>query len=166
MENENELNLDFDSIEERTQRKLKIEDRFAKLSEKVTMSTKEKEEALARLQAEIDAKSALERERDFFKDFSSQSSKYPEAINYQDKIFDKVKSGYSTEDATLAVLAKEGKFNPTIEPKAPAQPQPSPTGGSAPTVFPEKDKEMNEMTTEEKLNALKEAEKRGDIYNS
>ena len=111
MENENELNLDLDQIEINEEKKLQVKDRFAKLSEKMTLTAREKEEAEARLQAE--------KERDFFRDFSQVSSKYPKATEYQAQILEKVDSGYTTEDATLAILAKEGKLQTTMEPVKP-----------------------------------------------
>lgn len=153
---DDELNLDLDTEEEE---KLKAKNRYEKLSEKVRLTAKEKEEAEARAVTEADKAKAMEKERDFFKDFSAQSSKYPNANEYQDKIWEKVKTGYSTEDAIVSTLAKEGKL--------PTQPAPVPdnvAGGSAANQLGEDGKKsVSEMTVDEKLEALKEAEKKGDL---
>ena len=81
---------------------------------------------------------------------------------YEEDILTKVKSGYSVEDATFAVLGKAGKLG---------QPQPivdSPIGGSATVNQPITGglKKPLEMTRDEKRNALLEAEKRGEISMS
>ena len=157
MENELELNLDdLDQIQANEEKKLQVKDRFAKLSEKMTLTAREKEEAEAKVKTEVDARLQVEKERDFFRDFSQVSSKYPKATEYQAQILEKVNSGYTTEDATLAILAKEGKLQMET---------PRPTniaGGSASTVINETgDKQIEEMTNEEKRNALLQMEKEG-----
>jgi len=160
MDNENELGLDLDNLEVQAEEKLKIKNRYEKLSEKVIQEKAEKEK-LFKAKEESDKQNIeLVRERDFFKDFSAQSSKYPQASEYQDKIWEKVKGGYTTEDAMVAVLAKEGKFGVSNEPITSV---PSPEGGSAPTQTVDLDKNLGDMSREEKLNALIEADKRGEI---
>lgn len=155
-----DLNLDLDNIEVETEEKLKVKDRFAKLSEKISVTAREKEEVEAKLKALTEAQSNVEKERDFFKDFSSNATKYPSANEYQDKIFEKVKGGYSTEDAIITVLAKEGKLPtmPTIEASHDV------AGGSAQTNLGDGgNKDLASMTMAEKLNALQDLEKRGGI---
>lgn len=159
MENDNELNLnldDLDQIQVNEEKKLQVKDRFAKLSEKMTLTAREKEEAETKLKVETEAKSKVEKERDFFRDFSQVSSKYPKATEYQDQILEKVNSGYTAEDAALAILAKEGKLQ--ME-----SPRPDNiTGGSASTVINETgNKQIEEMSTDEKRNALFQMEKEG-----
>jgi len=154
---EEELNLD--DLEVQAEEKLKVKNRFEKLSEKVILTSKERDEALAKIQVEADAKAQAEKERDFYKDFSSNVSKYPQAAEYQGTIMDKVKSGYSTEDAILAVLAKEGKLSPSEAPKErPSQIE----GGSAPTNFAG-DKTLQDMSADEKLSALSDLDKSGAL---
>lgn len=160
---ENELDLDLDNIQVQTDKKLKVKERFSKLSEKVTLSNKEKDDALAKVKTSEEESKSLARERDFYKDFSISGAKYPNAAQYQDKIFDKVKAGYATEDAIVAVLNKEGKLT--------TQAQPAPVhktveGGSATTNVSSGEKSIDEMTRAEKLTALQDAEKRGDISMS
>ena len=151
---ENELNLDLDNLEVQAEEKLKVKNRFEKLSEKVILAS-------AKAQAETDARVNAEKERDFYKDFSANVSKYPNASEYQDKIFEKVRSGYSTEDAMVAVLVREGKFSS----EAPQISSPQVEGGSAPTTI-SGDKDLNLMTAAEKLAALTEADKTGDLVNA
>ncbi len=163
MEND-ELNLD--GLEMQVEEKLKVKNRFEKLSEKVITVGKEKDaeiEARKRVENERDS---LSKERDFFRDFSKNVTKYPSATDYQDKILEKVRGGYSTEDAMVSVLAKEGKLNAS----APAvQNQQSHNisveGGSAPTNF-EGTKSIKDMTVAEKLAALSDADKSGDLVSA
>lgn len=160
MENE-DLNLDLDNLEVQAEEKLKVKNRFEKLSEKVILTSKEKDDALLKAQTEADARVKAEKERDFYKDFSANVSKYPSASEYQDKILEKVNAGYSTEDAMVAVLVKEGKFtSETIQPD-----RLQVEGGSAPTIVGG-DKSLNDMTAAEKLAMLAEADKSGDLVNA
>lgn len=161
---ENEFELDLDNIESNAEKKVEYKNRFQKLSEKVFITSKEKEEALAKAQAAEDARLKAEKERDFFKDFSTNVSKYPSASEYQDRIFEKVGAGYSTEDAILAVLAKEGKLNFSSTQQN-NQSQVQVEGGSAATSF-EGQKSVKDMKPEEKFAALVEAEKSGDLLQA
>lgn len=146
-------------IQAQTEEKTKNQNRFETLSQKVIEKSKEKEaEAEARKKAEAERDSAL-KEAGFYKDFSANVTKYPEASNFQDKILEKVRGGYSTEDAMVSVLAKEGKLNTQSQP---VQQNRQIEGGSAPTSF-EGSKSISDMTTDEKLSALMEADKSGDL---
>lgn len=157
---EEELNLD--NLEVQAEEKLKVKNRFQTLSDKVATTSKERDEALAKAQAEAEAKAQLEKERDFYKDFSVNISKYPTAAEYQDKILEKVRAGYTTEDAMVAVLNKEGKLTaPPAEPKTPPQAE----GGSATTQMVG-EKTLDQMTAAEKFEALKEADKTGDLISA
>jgi hypothetical protein len=160
MENE-DLSLDLDNLEVQAEEKLKVKNRFEKLSEKVITTSKERDEALAKAQAEADAKLKAEKERDFYKDFSANVSKYPNASEYQEQILEKVKVGYTTEDAMVAVLAKEGKLTS----EAPQPPTPQVEGGSAETLVGG-EKTLETMTSAEKLAALTEADKTGDLVQA
>ena len=161
--NEDELNLDLDNIESNVEQKLQVKNRFEKLSEKVILTSKERDELAAAKTLLEGEKDSLAKERDFYKDFSTNVTKYPNASDYQDQILEKVKSGYSTEDAMVAVLAKEGKLNMT------SAPTPTPSfqveGGSAPTSF-EGNKSLSDMKPEDKLSALAELDKTGDLANA
>lgn len=157
---EEDLNLDLDKIEQEAEEQLKVKNRYKQLSEKVILTEKEKGE-LSKAKEELEKSNAtLAKERDFFKDFSTHSSKYPNATEYQDKIWEKVKVGYDVEDAIVSTLSKEGKLPTPVTPKVDVNVE----GGSAPNQIGDLgDKTVSEMTTEEKLTALGEAEKRGDI---
>lgn len=153
-----------ENIDPQTQAKveeqLKDKNRYEKLSEKVILTSKERDEAQAKVKTEEEKTAAVTKERDFFKDFSANVSKYPQASAYQDKILEKVKSGYSTEDAMVSVLAKEGKLSQPVQ-----QPNvPNAEGGSAPTNL-EGPKSIEDMTVQEKFAALAEADKNGDLAN-
>ena len=158
MENELDLDLDEDkNTEEIISRKDKKINSFAEKlktseQEKADLATKEAE---ARQQAE-----SAEKERDFFKGFNSLSAKYPGASDYQDKIWEKVQSGYDAEDAAIAILAKEGKYTP--EPKK--EESGGAAGGSAATsIVDTGDKTPAEMTQEERRAHLQELESRGEF---
>lgn len=101
----------------------------------------------------------VERERDFYQGFAEVLSTNPAAKDHKDEILTKVKSGYTVEDATYAVLGKAGKLGqPTPDPEM------TPTGGSATTTPPQGgSKSIQEMTREERKQAVIDAEKRGDI---
>jgi len=161
MENE-ELNLD--NLDTQVEEKLKVKNRFEKLSEKVILTSKERDE-LAKAKEELQAQnSSISKERDFYKDFSVNVTKYPDASEFQDKILEKVKAGYSTEDAMVSVLAKEGRLNASpVQEKPRSQAQVE--GGSAPTQF-KGDKSIYDMTPTEKLAMLAEADKSGDLVNA
>ena len=158
---DNELELDLDNIEADAEKKLQVKNRYQQLSEKVIQEKSEKE-ALVKAKEEVELKAAdVAKERDFYKDFSSNVTKYPNASEYQEQILEKVKSGYSTEDAMVSVLAKEGKLNAS----PPEIKQTQVEGGSAPTTF-EGEKSLSDMTPAEKLSALGEADKKGDLVSA
>lgn len=141
-----ELDLQDENINNKT------EERIKNLSSKVREKAQEAE-TLAKAKEEAEsAKLAAEQERDFFKDFSSLTAKYSAAPEFQDKILEKVRAGYSTEDATVSVLNAEGKLLPQ-EPEPVAPPAPA-AGGSAATTLTQSSKAVSEMSTEEKRAAL------------
>lgn len=162
-----EINLDnLDDIQNQAENKLKVKNRFKELSEQV-ITEKSRNETLAKEKAEADRKAtdAL-KEVEFYKGFSANVGKYPQATQYHDTILEKVKNGYTPEDAILAVLAKEGKLTQApAAPQAPVQPAYSPEGGSAPTMV-EGTKSISDMTPQEKLAALSEADKRGELVGA
>lgn len=137
-----------------------VEKRIKSLSEKVRLTSEERDElARAKEQAELEKSGAI-KERDFYASFADATAKYPEANTFKDSIKEKVMSGYTVEDATVAVLAKEGKlqnYTPPVEKETVA-------GGSAVNQpLQGGTKPLGEMTREEKRAMLLEAEGRGDI---
>lgn len=155
MENEIDLNLEQDN-EEITRK----DNRIKSLSDKVKLTAEERDN-LAKEKEEIaQARIQAEKERDFFKGFNTLSSKYQGANEYQDKIWEKVKSGYELEDATIAILAKEGKLQgaPTPPPEKIVA-----AGGSAATGIADAvEKPPKTMPRDELRAALMEAESKGE----
>lgn len=151
--------LNLDNLEVQAEEKLKVKNRFQTLSDKVVETSKERDDALARASAETEARQKAEKDAEFYKDFSVNISKYPNASEYQDKILEKVRGGYSTEDAMVSVLAKEGKLN---VPEPAQRPVPQAAGGSASTSM-EGGKTLENMSAAEKFEALQEADKTGDL---
>lgn len=159
---DNELELNLDEIESNSEQKLQVKNRFQQLSDKVKLEAQEKDKALAEAKANAEKAEQAQKETEFYKSFSQLSSKHPEAINYQAQILDRVNRGYDAEEATLAVLAKEGKLT-----QAPQQVRtPSAEGGSAMTNISEGDKPLNDLTRDEKLSALQELEKSGELQQA
>lgn len=155
MENE-ELEFDLDTEQPNRQDK-----RIKDLSQKVEHTAKERDEfAKAKSEADDRAQKA-ERERDFYASFTDSIAQHPQASEYKDVIKEKVLSGYTVEDATYAVLAKEGKLgNPIVETRNPA-------GGSAPTNITEKsEKSVETMSQDERFETLKKLEAEGHIFFS
>lgn len=135
------------------------EKRIKQLSEKVRLTSEERDEKDRLLKEEGDKNTELTRERDFYQGFSDVLPANPMAKDHKDEIKAKVLSGYTVEDAMFAVLGKAGKLG---QPK-PEEPK-SPAGGSAPTTPPQSGvKSPQEMTQEERKAALLEAQARGDI---
>lgn len=138
----------------------KVEKRIKSLSEKVKLTSEERDE-LAKAKQELEVKNSnISKERDFYKGFNQVSAKYPGASEYQDKILEKVNAGYDVEDATISILAKEGKYTPT-QPKAESE---RAAGGSAATSLKGNDsKTPQEMSQDERRAQLLEMEAKGEF---
>lgn len=118
----------------------RAQERIKQLSDKVELTSKERDEFKA-------LNETVTRERDFYAGFTDVVATNPAAKDHKDDILAKVKSGYTVEDAALAVLAKAGKLGGS----APAPEPQNPAGGSASTAMPQQaSKPINEMTPEEK----------------
>lgn len=152
--------LDLDLEEDREDKINKVEKRITsltgKIKEKDTLLNQESE---ARKKAE-EERDNISKEREFYKGLNQVSAKYPGASEYQDKILEKVKAGYDVEDATISILAKEGKYTP-------AAPQPErevAAGGSASIGINNiGDKSPQEMTQDERAAALRDLEAKGEL---
>jgi hypothetical protein len=138
----------------------RTEERIKDLSSKVRTASQERDDAAAKAQAEADARAVAEKERDFFKEFSTLTSKHPAAAEHQDAILEKVKAGYTPEDATVSVLNAEGKLSPIT---GPAQAPANAAGGSASTVIPTGDRGADQMTQAERRERLLEANASGEL---
>lgn len=127
--------------------------RIKNLSEKVETTAKERDDFKAEAVA-------AKKEGEFYKGFAGMVSKYPTASGLEEKIKAKVMQGYSVDDATVATLVSEGRFNPAPKPIE------SPLGGSAINQPAAAQKSIKEMTQAEKLAELRVREARGEIYLS
>lgn len=157
-----ELQFDLEELDNDINNQNRVEKRIKDLSQSVKTTSEERDAERAKAQEAETARLAAEKERDFFKDFSAVSAKYPGASEYQDDIMKKVvETGYSLEDAAITTLAAQGKLN--IAPPPPEREMAA--GGSASNQLQAKSgsKSIGEMTQEERKSALMEAEKRGDI---
>lgn len=135
-----------ESHEQDTQRKVsESEKRIKELSEKVELTSKERDEKDNLIKEGTKKIAELEKENSFHSQFSDMLSAHPNAKTHKDAIKEKVMSGYSVEDATFAVLGKAGALGGTqVEPTNPA-------GGSADTAMNQTgNKSVSEMTQEER----------------
>lgn len=148
-----DLNLDEDINREK--------DRNKKLADKVR-TTSEERDTLAKEKEEMSlAKANSDKERDFYKGFNQVSIKYPGANEYQDKILEKVNAGYDVEDATISILAKEGKYTPA----QPSMERESAAGGSADIgIRGGNEKTPETMTQDERRKQLLELESKGEFH--
>lgn len=156
-----EFELDLDKLDADINKNNKIQERITGLSTKVKETAEERDAERSAREAAERAKADAEKERDFFREFSGVTSKYQGASEFQDAILEKVRLGYSTEDATVSVLNANGKLTTT----APVVERETPAGGSAVNAMSSGVKPINEMSREEKRAALLEAEQRGEIGN-
>ena len=149
-----ELDIDLDQLEADINNKNKIQKIITDLSEKVKITSDERDSlSLRAQQLEVERDNA-NKERDFYSKFSESSSKYQGANEFKDKIREKVMAGYDVEDATVAVLAKEGKLG---SPTAQVAERDTVAGGSATTAMSGTgEKSLHEMSREEKRAALME----------
>lgn len=152
-----ELDLELDDEQENIN---KVEKRIKSLSDKVKLTSEERDELAKAKETLEQEKSSISKERDFYKGFNAISTKYQGASEYQDKILEKVNAGYDVEDATIAILAKEGKFTPQ-QPKIETE---KVAGGSANTSFKGDDeKTPDKMSQDERLSELKKLEAKGEL---
>ena len=155
---EEDLDLELDTEQDNINR---VEKRIKSLSEKVKLTSEERDELKGLNEGLTAEKHTLSKERDFYKGFNQVSAKYPGASEYQDKILEKVNAGYDVEDATISILAKEGKYNPS-----PASTErETAAGGSAATAMSGNDtKTPQEMTQDERKAKLLDLEAKGEFH--
>lgn len=155
------LEFDLDKLEEDINIKNKVEKRFRDLSEKVKVTAEERD-ALLKAKQELEMeRDNISKERDFYSKFSDSTAKYTGAHEYKEKILEKVRAGYDVEDATVAVLAREGKLNAQV---AQVAERDTVAGGSATTAMKgDANKSLSEMTKEEKRQALLESSSSGEL---
>ena len=153
--------LELDLIENPSEKRIK------ELSYKVKTTATERDELSKQLE---EAKAQLadkEKESEFFTSFTESVAQYPDAKEFQADIKAKVLAGYTVEDATISTLAKAGRLTTAVQQQQ-AQPvieRTSPVGGSATNTLVG-NKSVADMTQAERLQELREAEKRGDLSMS
>mgnify|MGYP001617790704 CR=1 FL=1 len=151
--------IDLENLDTEIEKDSKVEKRIKDLSEKVRLTSEERDEQ-KRILGERDKKIAdLEKENAFNTGFVDVLVNHSAAKDHKDEIKAKVLSGYSVEDATFAVLGKAGKLGQpkTVEIMNPA-------GGSATTQpVVSSGKTVSQLTREEKRAKLMEAEASGEI---
>ena len=155
MSDELELDLNEDNQEEINRK----DSRIKSLSDKVK-TTSEERDTLAKAKAEAEAKAeSAQKDADFYKGFNTVSTKYAGANEYQDKIREKVALGLDVEEATMLIMAKEGKYNPPTQHLV----RESAAGGSASTGIADNvEKPFKEMGKADLKTALQELESKGE----
>ena len=138
-----DLPIENEEVVPEEEKPTRSDNRFKDLADKVKTTAEERDQATAKA-------TALEKELEFHKGFSKITSKFSGASDYEDKIKEKVLAGADPEEATVAILYKAGKLDMG---NAPA-PRNSPAGGSAATTMTSGEKELKDMSREEKREAL------------
>ncbi len=123
--------------------------RINELSEKVKLTSQERDEKDRLLKESGEKIATLEKENAFNSGFSDVLGTHSAAKDHKDEIKAKVLAGYTVEDATYAVLGKAGKLGGA----APVQAQVG--GGSADTTITQtSNKTVQEMSLSEKRDQL------------
>lgn len=126
------------------------EERIKSLSEKVRLTSEERDEKNRLLEESTKKIADLEKENAFNTGFVDVIATHAAAKDHKDEIKAKVIAGYTVEDATFAVLGKAGKLG-----QAPAPEVPNPAGGSATNALPQGGvKPISEMTQAERREQL------------
>jgi len=151
-EDSEDIDVDLDETSDN-----KVEKRIKELSKKVKLTSQERDELIKTKQKLEVERDSAKKEVEFYSSFSNATDKYPGAKDFKEKIKEKVLAGYTVEDATVAVLASEGKLTTPTETENVA-------GGSATNPPSEGGpKPLEEMTREEKREEVLKAVERGDI---
>ncbi len=125
--------------------------RIKDLSEKVELTSIERDEKAKLLEEKDKEISTLKKESEFSNGFADVLGAHPQAKEHKDEIKAKVLAGYTVQDATFAVLGAAGKLGQTTP-----QAKPQVAGGSAVTTPASGEKEMKDMSLAEKRAILSE----------
>lgn len=164
-------NVNLEEVDETISQTNKVEERIKDLSHKVKTTSEERDTAQKSVEDLTKERDDAVKETEFYTTLSTVTDKYPDAKEFKDDILEKVKSGYSLEDAAVAILVREGKY---VAPEASeesteevVEESETPAGGSAVNPPPTDEKSMEaiikEGTQEEKKAALIEEEKKGNL---
>jgi len=140
-------NQSTDQIEESNKRS-EAERRITQLSEKVELTSKERDELKTLREQDQKKIQDLEKENTFNTSFVDMLSTHPQAKDHKEEIKAKVLAGYAPTDAMFAVLGAANKLGGV----APVQTQVA--GGSADTTVMSAQKSVAEMTQAERRAAL------------
>jgi len=154
-EDDTGLDLDLEALDENIEKKNKVEERIKDLSSKVKMTSEERDELAKSVEELTEANKSITQERDFLASFTDATAEFPGAVEHKDAILEKVKSGYSVEDAALVIMNANKPEEPDETTEKDVKPD-SPAGGSA--VSPPATggaKPLDEMDSAEKLTELK-----------
>lgn len=150
-----ELNLDLGN-EDITRK----DNRIKSLSDKVKTTSEERDAEKVRADKAEAERVTAQKDADFFKNFNTVSPRYQGASEYQDKIREKAALGLDVEEATMLVMAKEGKYTPPVAPLV----RESAAGGSAATgIHDSAEKTADKMTQAERRAILQEMESKGEF---
>lgn len=127
----------------------RAEERIRQLSEKVELTSKERDEKDKLIQERDEKIATLEKENTFNSGFVDVLASHSAAKDHKDEIKAKVMAGYSVEDATYAVLGKAGKLGATLE--TPTQVAGGPSAVNTPQTG---EKSVADMTQAERREAL------------
>lgn len=131
-----------------------IEARITDLSSKVRTASEERDAAKA-------AQAVAEKKAEFADGFIDIVGTNPAAKEHKADIEAKFQAGYTLQDAAFAVLGAAGKLGaPQVERRPTA-------GGSAPNnITVQSNKTADQMTREERREALMKAQSAGDLFLS
>ncbi len=151
---EEELDLELDN-EEITRK----DNRINTLTGKLKSTSEERDALKAEAEKAKTEREAAQKDAEFFKSFNTVSAKYQGSSEYQDKIREKAALGLDVEEATMLVMAKEGKYTPP----APVVERQSAAGGSASTsINNPAEKAPKEMSSSELRAQLQAIESTGE----
>ena len=152
--------LDLEQLDTEIDKENKVEKRIKDLSEKVRLTSEERDEQKHRLEESIKKIADLEKENVFNTGFVDILANHSAAKDHKDEIKAKVLAGYSVEDAAFAVLGKAGKLGQPVQ----SAPKENPAGGSS-VIQPitGMEKRISELSRDEKRTKLLDLEARGDI---
>ena len=134
---------------EHSNKETRSQHRIKELSEKVELTSKERDELKEAREKDQKRIADLERDNVFSSGFADILGTQPAAKDHKDAIKEKVLAGYSVEDATFAVLGKAGKLG--IAPESTAQ---EVAGGSSATTLSTGQKSIQDMTQAERREIL------------
>ena len=149
MENNTEINNQTNEEIADTNKETRSQHRIKELSDKVELTSKERDEIVGLREKDQKKIADLEKENAFNSDFADVLGTHSAAKDFKDKIKKKVMAGYTVEDATFAVLGKEGKLGVASEPTAQDV-----AGGSAANTQQTGQKTAKDMTQQERREIL------------